>query len=70
MYLRGDILKLLYIIIGILSIAVSCYGLLMVTLRPRKISNAYYYTLTCILGASASLVATTFILGNWLMLNG
>ena len=40
----------------------------MVTLRPRKISNAYYYTLTCILGASASLVATTFILGNWLML--
>lgn len=63
-------LKLLYIIIGILSIIVSCYSLLMVALRPKKISNAYYYTLTCVLGASASLVATTFILGNWLMLNG
>lgn len=63
-------LKLLYIIIGILSITVSCYSLLMVALRPRKITNAYYYTLTCVLGASASLVATTFILGNWLMLNG
>lgn len=63
-------LKLLYIIIGILSIVVSCYSLLMVALRPRKISNAYYYTLTCVLGVSASLVATTFILGNWLMLNG
>ena len=63
-------LKLLYIMIGILSIAVSCYSLLMVALRPRKITNAYYYILTCVLGASASLVATTFILGNWLMLNG
>lgn len=63
-------MKLLYIIIGILSIVVSCYSLLMVALRPRKVTNAYYYTLTCILGASASLVATTFILGNWVIING